>query len=62
MSERKLVPEHSETKKNTWAKRSIALLKRYMRNILHLVMVYKVLIKPGSTNIHPQKGRIMRDM
>ena len=26
-----------------------------MKNILHLVMVYKVLIKPGSTDIHPKK-------
>ena len=30
------------------AKRSINLLKKHMKNILRLVVVYKVLIKPGS--------------
>ena len=37
-------------KKNTQGKTIINLLKRHMKNAACLVMVYEVLIKPGSSN------------
>ena len=48
MRERKLLRGHSDSKKNTRVKTSINLLKRLMKNILSLVVVYEVLIKLGS--------------
>ena len=32
-----------------------------MKNTVHHIMVYNVLIKPGGADIHPQNGRITRD-
>ena len=33
-----------------------------MNDILHLVVVYEVLIKPGSADVRPQNGRIPVNM
>ena len=59
MREHKLIRIHSETKKNTWGKKqSRNLLKRHTKNIIHFGVVYEVLTKPGSCDIHPKNGRI----
>ena len=47
MRDRQLVRDGSETKTTHRTKRSI--LKRHVKNILHLIVIYEVLIKPGST-------------
>ena len=44
------------------AKQSIDLIKPNMKNSLRLVMVYNMLIKPGSAETCPQNNRITRDM
>ena len=40
-------------------KRSIDLLNEYMKNIVHLVVAYEVLIKPGSDDRILENGRIL---
>ena len=55
MDERKLACRYIVRRERAHgAKRSINLQKRHMKNILHLVAVYKVLIKLGSADIFLQ--------
>ena len=49
--EHKLARGHSETRKNALGKMIVESTKEtYIMNILRLVVVYKVLIKPGSSD------------